>query len=83
MATVAAWLATQGASLLLGFLANVIKDWWTTYSANQAQLNLGRVTSERDQAVAGNEARDRMLNATVAAPRDVDEAAALLDKGGA
>jgi hypothetical protein len=49
-ATVATWLATQGASLALGFLATLIKDWWATNQANQAQRDAGR-------AQQANEAR--------------------------
>lgn len=50
LATVSAWLATQGASLLLGFLANIIKDAWSTYQANQAQRESGQLAAELDAA---------------------------------
>lgn len=62
LATASTWLATQGVSLALGFLATVIKDWWSTYQANQAQQQLGAATVAAKVNATTAETTDAMAN---------------------
>jgi hypothetical protein len=81
MSTFMAWLASQGASLLLGALAQVVTSAIQAWQQSNAQSELGRITAERDQALAANKAKDAELYALRNAPTNVDEAAARLDAG--
>ena len=83
MGTISAWLASQGVSLVLGFLANVLSQAWNSYQANQAQRQLGTVTAERDEAVAGRAAESRIADALANAPATIDAAADRFEKGSA
>lgn len=83
MATFTAWLASQGASLLLGFLANVILSALQAWQADKTTSDLGRVTAERDQARVGLEVKDAELDALASAPADAGTAIARLEEGSA
>lgn len=67
LATISAWLATQGVSLALGFLASVLKDAWATYQANKAQRDLGAsetaATINKETADAERRAASAAINA--------------------
>lgn len=77
------WLASQGASLILGFVAQVITSTYQTWQSNKTASDLGKVTAERDQAQAANATKDAELNALANAPKDVDDALKRLDEGSA
>jgi hypothetical protein len=80
MATVSAWLATQGLSMLLGFVLTALKTALDTYVANKNATALGQVTAERDQAVAGQKVESDL--ADEAAKRvSADDAIARLKAG--
>lgn len=81
LATVAAWLASQGASLLLGFLANVVTTAIKNWQDNKNATQLGQVTVERDQATAAWKAVQAELEASKAAPVTVDDTAKRLEAG--
>ena len=49
MATVAAWLAGQGLSLILGFVAKFMLELWQQYQNDQAKIELGKL-QEREKA---------------------------------
>lgn len=82
-ATIIAWLASQGASLILGALAQVVVSAFQSWQQSQQQSELGRVTAERDDARAANEAKDAELEALRNAPVNVDDAAKRLEEGSA
>ena len=58
-------------------------DWLATRRAEQAQRDVGRLTSERDQAKLSQAATQAELEAAVNAPRSADDAAARLEEGSA
>lgn len=82
-ATLAAWLAKEGAALLLGALSKLALDAWNSYRADQALKDLGRVTAERDEAQAASAAKARELDAAINAPQSVDDAIRRLEEGSA
>lgn len=82
LATVATWLATQGASLALGFLASVIKDAWSTYQANAAQREVGELQADLAQAKEGERVQAELADQAAKRVSD-DDALARLEKGDA
>jgi ribosomal protein L11 len=83
LSAIGTWLASQGASLLLGYAAQVILSALTAWQANKNTSELGRITAERDQAIAAAKAKDAELQAQSNAPKDIAGALARLDKGDA
>jgi len=83
IAAIGVWLASQGASLLLGFAAQVISSTFQSWQANKTASDLGRVTAERDQAAAAGKAKDDELSALANAPASIDDAAKRLEQGSA
>ena len=67
MATVSAWLASQGVSLLLGFAATLIKNWMDGQRAAGAQREAGalQAANAMNQEMANAERR-----AAAVAPMD-------------
>lgn len=82
MAALAALLKPIAEAFFSAF-GEAVSDWLTARRAEQAQRELGRVTAERDQAVAANKVKDAELEAAAGAPKDVDEAIARLEEGSA
>lgn len=58
-------------------------DWLEDKRAEQTNRDLGRVTAERDQETATRQATERELEASVNAPKTVDDAIARLEEGSA
>ncbi len=83
LTTVGAWLASP----IVGFFAKMLIDWLSSRRAQDTAdanaKNLGRVTAERDQEVAGREALEREIEALQNAPQTVDDAIARLEDGSA
>jgi hypothetical protein len=80
MSAVLAWLGKEGAGLLLGFLGKLLLDAWNSWQASQAQRELGQVTAERDQAIAGRRAAEQIAE-EAAKPLGEDDVIARLDRG--
>lgn len=80
LSAAAGWFAKEGVGLLLGFLGNLVLTAWRDWQENKTQRELGRVTAERDQAVAGRAAAERMAD-SAAAPLTEDDALARLQRG--
>jgi hypothetical protein len=78
LSTVATWAATQGLSLLLGFLATVIKNWMDGRQAAQGQRDLGAATTA---SAVNKESADAERRAAAVAPLTRDDAAGRLDAG--
>jgi hypothetical protein len=83
LSAITGWLASQGASLFFGFLANVIVSALQSWQANKNTSDLGRVTAERDQARAANKAKDAELDAQANSPKDIHDAVIRLEEGSA
>lgn len=66
---------------MLGALAQVVTSAIATYRQNKTTSDLGRVTAERDAAIAANKAKDAELQAQADAPKDIDGALKRLDGG--
>lgn len=82
LATLATWAATQGFSLALGFLASVIKDAWTTYQANAAQREAGRLEAELAQSRDAERVQAELADQASKRVSD-DDALARLERGDA
>lgn len=83
LSALGAWFASQGVNLLLGFAANVIASAIRDWRQAQAASDLGRLSAERDQALAAGAAREAELQAALNAPTDIEAAVARLDGGSA
>jgi hypothetical protein len=75
-----AWLVESGAGLLLGFLANVVTTAWRDWQNAKTQRELGQVTAERDQAIAGRDAAEAMAQEAAKSVSE-DDAIARLNRG--
>ena len=82
LTAIATWLTSKGVSLVLGYVARLLLDMWSSYQANAAQRDAGRAETEAAQAQAGAAAESEM---TEEAAKDVseDDAIAALNKGDA
>lgn len=76
--TVAGWLASQGAGLLLGFLAQLFKDYIDGARSAQAQREAGAASTA---AKINQETADAERRAAAVKPLDRDSAAGRLDRG--
>lgn len=70
--TIVAWLTTKGVGLLLGALAKLVLDGFTSYQANQAQRRAGAAEAANEVNVKTLETKDAMENV----PRPSDDAVA-------
>jgi len=68
--TITAWLASQGASLLLGFLAKIITDVMADRRNNQAQRDLGAAETAASSNAVAAERTDAIAKAAANAPDD-------------
>lgn len=82
-ATLTTWLASQGASLVLGALAKLALDAWYSWQANKAQRDVAAATVKLDQANATIEAQQDELQALADAPQTVSDAIKRLREGSA
>jgi hypothetical protein len=78
-----AWLADQGAGLLLGALGKLALDAWNSYQANQAQRDLATAQAQNQQAQATIAAQQSELQAQADAPQSTDDAIKRLEDGSA
>jgi len=83
LATIAAWLASQGASLLLGAGVKLLTDLWNSYQANKAQQDLATAQAQLGQATTTIAAQQAELQAQADAPKDADDAIKRLEEGSA
>jgi hypothetical protein len=74
--TVAGWLASQGAGLLLGFVAQLFKDYVDGARSAQAQRDAGAASTA---AKINQETADAERRAAAVKPLDRDNAASRLD----
>lgn len=81
LATISAWLASQGASLVLGALTKLALDAWNSYQANKSQRDLAAAQSQLGQANATITAQQAELQAQADAPKDADAAIKRLEDG--
>jgi hypothetical protein len=82
-ATISAWLATQGASLVLGALSKLALDAWNSYQANEANQDLATATTQLGQANATIDAQQAELQAQADAPKTSADAIQRLKEGSA
>jgi len=80
LAAISAWLASQGASLILGFLANVASEAIKNYQADQAERDAGR--NELQAQINKQAADDAQKADDLAVNRpDVDDVLNDMDNG--
>lgn len=80
---IAAWLAKEGAGLLLGALAKFALDAWNSYRGDQALRDLGRAEAQVEQGKGTIAAQQAELQAQADAPRSADDAIRRLEDGSA
>lgn len=78
-ASAAAWMASQGVGLLLGFLGTLIKNWMDGKRAAAAQEQLGATRAANAVAIETAAAERR---AAAVAPMDGAATVSALEKGG-
>lgn len=83
MATLSAWLTSQGVSLVLGWLGAFLLDAWERYRARQDNTDLAESKAQLDQARATIAAQQAELQAQADAPRTIDDAIRRLEEGSA
>lgn len=81
LSAISAWLASQGASLLLGALVRFAEDTFNSYLAAKAQRDLATARAESDQANATIAAQQAELQAQADAPKTVDAALKRFEDG--
>lgn len=80
LSTIGTWLATQGASLILGALAKLALDAFTSWQNDKTLREAGRLEAERDQAAEGARVQGELAQqATVVVSQD--DAIARLERG--
>lgn len=72
----------QLAGFAITFLVKFLLGWLGDKRAEQAQRDLGRVTAERDQSIAGREAERELADIAARGTSD-DDVLARLEKGDA
>jgi uncharacterized membrane protein len=82
-AAFSAWLASQGASLLLGALSRLLLDAWRSYRADVARRDLAAVRTQLAQAQTTIAAQQAQLQAQADAPRTAGDAIERLEEGSA
>lgn len=82
-ATISAWLASQGASLLLGWLAQFLLSAWDKYTANKNTSDLATATATIDSQQATIDAQQAELQAQADAPQTAADAIKRLKEGSA
>lgn len=83
LSAIPAWLASQGAALVLGWLGRFLLDVWERYRVQQDHAQLATARARLDQAEAVIAAQQAELEAQAAAPRTVADAIARLEEGSA
>ncbi|MGY3366202.1 hypothetical protein ACVWZL_003327 [Bradyrhizobium sp. GM2.4] len=73
LTAITAWLADQGAGLILGALSKLALDAWNSYQANQAQRDLAKAQVQLDQGNATIAAQQAELQAQEDAPASINE----------
>ena len=81
MSVILTWLMSSGASLILGFAAQVIKDMVADARNRQAIEDLATARAERDQTKGTLAATQASLDAAVNAPKNVPDAIKALREG--
>lgn len=82
-ATITAWLASQGASLLLGWLSQFLLSAWDKYTANKNTSDLATATATIDSQQATIDAQQAELQAQADAPQSAADAIKRLKEGSA
>lgn len=83
LSAIPAWLASQGAGLVLGWLGRFLLDVWERYRAQRDNAELAAARARLGQAGTVIAAQQAELEAQAAAPRTVGEAVARLEEGSA
>lgn len=83
LSAVPAWLASQGAALVLGWLGRFLLDVWERARAQRDNAELAATRARLAQAEAVIAAQQAELVAQAAAPRTVADAIARLEEGSA
>jgi hypothetical protein len=83
LSAVAAWLGSQGAALVLGWLGRFLLDVRERARAQRDNADLAATRARLAQAEAVIAAQQAELVAQAAAPRTVSEAIARLEEGSA
>ncbi len=83
LSAVPAWLASQGAGLVLGWLGRFLLDVWERTQAQRDNADLAATRAQLRQVEAVIAAQQAELAAQAAAPRTTPEAIARLEEGSA
>ncbi|WP_424630049.1 hypothetical protein [Bradyrhizobium sp. SYSU BS000235] len=83
MATLTTWLASQGASLLLGWLAQFLLSAWDKYTANKNTSDLAAANATVASQQATIDAQQAELQAQADAPKSAADAISRLREGSA
>lgn len=83
LSALSAWLASEGASLVLGWLGAFLLDVWERYQARRDNVDLATARARLGQAEAVIAAQQAQLQAQAAAPRTAADAVARLEEGSA
>ena len=83
LSAVPAWLASQGAGLVLGWLGRFLLDVWERYRMQRDNAELAAARARLEQADAVIAAQQAELAAHIAAPHTISEAVARLEEGSA
>lgn len=76
------WFLSKGVGILLGALGGFLRDTLNDKRNAQAQQDVGRLTTERDQARTGEEVQATLAETASKRVSD-DDALSRLDKGDA
>jgi hypothetical protein len=82
-ATISAWLASQGVSMLLGWVGSLLLQFWEKYQTQKNTTDLATAQAQVGQANATIAAQQAELQAQADAPSAADEAIKRLKDGSA
>lgn len=83
LSALSAWLASQGAGLVLGWLGRFLLDVWERTRMQQNNADLAATRALLQQAEAVIAAQQAELRAQATAPRTISEAIVRLEEGSA
>ena len=83
LSAIGAWLASNGASLVLGALSKLFLDWYDKYTANKNTSDLATATATIDSQQATIDAQQAELQAQADAPQSAADAIKRLKEGSA
>ena len=83
LSAIGAWLASNGASLLLGAASKLLLDWYDKYTANKNTSDLAAANAKISNQQATIDAQQAELQAQADAPQTAADAIKRLKEGSA